>query len=134
MLVNSGKAVRCEGVRQGPRFVQCLQERIMSEQELVEIVAGITDADEMGRFLQEILTEKERHVLALRWKLLKDLHAGRTQRSIAADYRISLCKITRGSKILKERESVIRRILDARDSKKSLGNENHQGGDRNGTS
>lgn len=106
----------------------------MSEQELVEIVAGITDAGEMERFLQEILTEKERHVLALRWKLLKALHAGRTQRSIAADYRISLCKITRGSKILKERESVIRRILDARDSRKSPGREQHDGGDRNGTS
>ncbi|MCK9230601.1 MAG: trp operon repressor [Syntrophales bacterium] len=89
----------------------------MSEKELVEIVAGITDVGEMERFLHEILTDKERHVLALRWKLLKDLHAGRTQRSIAADYRISLCKITRGSKILKEQESIIRRILDERGSK-----------------
>lgn len=106
----------------------------MSEQEIVEILVGITDADEMERFLREILTEKERHVLALRWKLLKDLHAGRTQRRIAADYRISLCKITRGSKILKERESVIRRLLDARDSKKSPKSGKQENGDRHGTS
>jgi len=68
----------------------------MSEQELVELFARITDVDEMERFFREIFTEKERDTLSLRWKLLKDLHAGRTQRSIAADYRISLCKITRG--------------------------------------
>ncbi|MDD5475628.1 MAG: Trp family transcriptional regulator [Syntrophales bacterium] len=84
----------------------------MSERELVEIFAGITDQNEMERLFREIFTEKERSVLALRWKLLKDLHAGRTQRSIAADHRISLCKITRGSKLLKAKESVIRGILD----------------------
>ena len=106
----------------------------MSEKELVEIVAGITDADEMERFLQEILTDKERRVLALRWKLLKDLHAGRTQRSIAADYRISLCKITRGSKILKDQESVIRRILDRRGSKKSSTGKKDGDGDGHGSS
>ncbi len=91
----------------------------MSEQELVELFARITDVDEMERFFREIFTEKERDTLSLRWKLLKDLHAGRTQRSIAADYRISLCKITRGSKLLKEPDSLIRNILDEEVKKRS---------------
>ncbi|MCK7512132.1 MAG: trp operon repressor [Desulfobacterales bacterium] len=48
----------------------------------------------------------------MRWQLLKDLHDGMTQRSIAARYHISLCKITRGSKVLR-RNSTTRKILDA---------------------
>jgi hypothetical protein len=34
----------------------------------------------------------------LRWKLLKDLHAGMTQRKIAEKYGISLCKNNKGIK------------------------------------
>lgn len=96
----------------------------MSEKELVEIFAGINDTETMGRFFREIFTEKERRDLTLRWRLLKDLHAGRTQRNIAADYHISLCKITRGSKLLKDEHSIIRGILDGYDKrkKKNAGN------------
>jgi TrpR family trp operon transcriptional repressor len=39
------------------------------------------------------------------------LHAGKTQREIAHDLGISLCKITRGSKILKDPESQMNTIL-----------------------
>ncbi len=90
----------------------------MSERELIKLFTAITDTDEMERFFREIFTEKERDTLTLRWQLLKDLHAGKTQRSIAADYRISLCKITRGSKLLKGEDSLVRGILDEYDKKK----------------
>jgi TrpR family trp operon transcriptional repressor len=46
---------------------------------------------------------------------MKDLHDGKTQREIANDLGISLCKITRGSKILKDPESQMNIVLKERD-------------------
>lgn len=74
--------------------------------ELIRIFAEIDDPGTMAAFFEEIFTEKERHAFALRWQLLKELYQGETQRKIAARHKISLCKITRGSKILKNRKSV----------------------------
>lgn len=85
--------------------------------ELEKIFAEITDYREMITFFEEIFTPKELRDLILRWQLLKELHEGHTQRSIASRYRISLCKITRGSKILKKKDSTTKKILDARYSK-----------------
>ncbi|HPI92131.1 MAG TPA: Trp family transcriptional regulator [Deltaproteobacteria bacterium] len=84
-----------------------------TEHELERVFAEITDFDEMVSFFEEIFTAKELRDLGLRWQLLKDLYEGQTQRSIAARYRISLCKITRGSKVLKKRSSTTKKILDA---------------------
>ncbi|MFY9398599.1 MAG: Trp family transcriptional regulator [Desulfomonilia bacterium] len=82
--------------------------------ELEKIFADIQDHQEMIEFFQEIFTPRELKDLQLRWELLKELHAGRTQRSIAAQHRISLCKITRGSKILKKPGSITKKLLDER--------------------
>ena len=80
--------------------------------EIIDVFASITDEQEMYRLFQDMFTEKEREDIALRWQLLKELHMGNTQRSIASRHRISLCKITRGSKILKEKNSAIKEILN----------------------
>jgi TrpR family trp operon transcriptional repressor len=68
----------------------------------------------MRQVLEEILTPAELHDLALRWRLLQQLHAGDPQRRIAEELRISLCKITRGSRILKKPDGAIRTILGAK--------------------
>jgi len=86
--------------------------KMASGSELIEIFAGISDFEEMKAFIEEILTPKEIEDLALRWKLMRELHEGHTQRDIAAKYGISLCKITRGSKILKKDNSITKKILD----------------------
>ena len=80
--------------------------------ELEKIFADIRDHQEMASFFEEIFTPKEIKDLELRWELLKELHAGHAQRSIAARHQISLCKITRGSKILKKPGSVTKKLLD----------------------
>ncbi|GEM_PF-133399 len=80
--------------------------------DLQRVLARITDFDEMVSFCEEIFTPRELKDLELRWKLLTELHRGTSQRSIASLYRISLCKITRGSKILKKKDSTARKILD----------------------
>jgi len=85
---------------------------MVSRDELIEIFTEISDFTEMKSFIEEILTPKEIEDLALRWRLLQELNAGNTQRTIAARYGISLCKITRGSKILKKNSSITKKILD----------------------
>jgi TrpR family trp operon transcriptional repressor len=79
--------------------------------ELATVIAEIKDPKMMADFLEEILTPKELNDLSLRWQLLKSLHQGKPQRAIAAEYKISLCKITRGSRILKKEHSVIADVL-----------------------
>jgi TrpR family trp operon transcriptional repressor len=71
----------------------------------------------MDRFLSEILTPAELHDLALRWELMNKLSQGDSQRQIASELGISLCKITRGAKILKDMQSISRKFLA---EKKSL--------------
>ncbi len=86
----------------------------MTENEVVEVLTQIDNFDDMKTFVNEILTQKEIADLSLRWQLLKELNNGETQRSIAARHHISLCKITRGSKLLKDPESIVKKILDSK--------------------
>lgn len=79
--------------------------------ELIELFKKVDDHETMTRLFREIFTEKELSDLVLRWELMKGLHRGETQRSIAARHGISLCKITRGSRLLKDPNSVINRLL-----------------------
>lgn len=81
-------------------------------QELMSVFANLKDTGEMTLFFQEILTPKEIEAVTLRWQLLKELHNGKTQRSIATQHKLSLCKITRGSKLLKQNNSITKKILD----------------------
>ncbi len=81
--------------------------------ELSEVFTLITDAELMQAFLNDLLTERERSELAGRWELLKRLHAGQTQRSIAESLGMSLCKITRGSRELKKPDSAVLRVVES---------------------
>jgi TrpR family transcriptional regulator, trp operon repressor len=81
------------------------------DRELLKAISSIEDLDELNNFFEDILTAAELDDISLRWKLLKDLHNGVTQRKIAQKYGISLCKITRGSKVLKNKGSVTLKIL-----------------------
>ena len=81
------------------------------DQELLEVILSMDNLDDLNRFFEDIFTPAELEDLSLRWKLLKDLHKGLTQRKIAEKYGISLCKITRGSKILKKKDSIILKVL-----------------------
>ena len=81
------------------------------DKELLKVIASIDNIDDLNRFFEDIFTPAELDDISLRWKLLKDLHDGLTQRKIAEKYGISLCKITRGSKILKNKDSLVLKIL-----------------------
>ncbi|WP_246317699.1 Trp family transcriptional regulator [Desulfoluna butyratoxydans] len=85
--------------------------------ELLSVLAETTDLEKVRAFLDDILTPKERSDLAMRWQLMVELHQGQTQRSIAKRHNISLCKITRGSKILKTEDSFTANALKKRHPK-----------------
>lgn len=86
--------------------------------EFLSVLAETTDQEKVRAFLEDILTPKERSDLAMRWQLMVELHQGQTQRSIAKRHNISLCKITRGSKILKTDDSFTAHALKKRHPKK----------------
>jgi TrpR family trp operon transcriptional repressor len=80
--------------------------------ELIDIFTRTHDRGDMEILFKEIFTPSEIDTLTLRWQLLKDLYEGKTQRKIAAEHKISLCKITRGSKLLKAKGSYLKKVLD----------------------
>ncbi len=86
------------------------------DDELLEILLSMNSKEELKTFFTDLLTSSEIADISLRWKLLKDLHQGMTQRKIAEKYKISLCKITRGSKILKQEDSIMLKLLEQIDS------------------
>jgi TrpR family transcriptional regulator, trp operon repressor len=95
---------------------------IMRERNLKElsvILAGMDDASQLEKLLEEMLTPSEIDALVLRWELLKMLNDGIPQREISKALGVSLCKITRGSRELKKEDSVVKGILKRLDEKKS---------------
>jgi len=78
---------------------------------LAAALASVSDLKEMELFLEELLTPGELCDITLRWRLLELLSQGVSQRKIAEDLQISLCKITRGSRILKNKNAVSSKIL-----------------------
>jgi TrpR family trp operon transcriptional repressor len=79
--------------------------------EIAQILADINDRRLIENFLKNILTETELKNLASRWEIVKLLDRGISQRKIAKDLHLSLCKITRGSKVLKEKNSAVKKII-----------------------
>lgn len=79
--------------------------------ELIKIITEISSEEDLNKLFEEIFTTKEKYDLALRWRLMKDLYHSVPQREIAHNLGISLCKITRGSKILKQEESICRNLI-----------------------
>ena len=79
--------------------------------EIAQILADIDDRLLIENFLKNVLTDTELKNLASRWEIVKLLDRGVSQRKIAKDLHLSLCKITRGSKVLKEKNSAVKKII-----------------------
>ena len=80
--------------------------------ELASLFDEVRDPHLVEQFLREILTPAEIHGISSRWELVKRLDEGQSQRAIAAELGLSLCKITRGSRELKKPGSALRAMLD----------------------
>jgi TrpR family trp operon transcriptional repressor len=95
-----------------PRNKQGIKPSYMED--ICSVLCSMRDTDQMRRFLEEIMTPAERKDLALRWELMRMLMDGVPQRQIAEELGVSLCKITRGAKILKQNDSVSKQQLMSR--------------------
>lgn len=82
--------------------------------EVAKVFTGIDNIRTMKALFEEIFTPTEIQDVALRWRLMTMLHQGIPQRQIASELGISLCKITRGAKIIKNQRSATRKLLDNR--------------------
>jgi TrpR family trp operon transcriptional repressor len=80
--------------------------------EIAAVLARLGDPRLINAFLRSILTRRELQEVDGRWQLVKLLAHGQSQRAVARRLGMSLCKITRGSRELKKRNSAFRRVLD----------------------
>ena len=87
------------------------------KQEFQELCTILTKCDKtlLTEFLGDILTPSEARKLCQRWRLVKLLNQGKTQREIAKTLKISLCKITRGSRELKKKNSSFLKVLKTKE-------------------
>lgn len=83
--------------------------------ELTRVLASTNDQGLIKAFLTSLLTPTERLDIAARWELVNRINLGETQRRVAQELGISLCKITRGSKELKKPDSPFKAMLRLRD-------------------
>ncbi len=79
--------------------------------EIAAVLSRLRDPGLIAAFLRSILTRRELREVDGRWELVKLLARGDSQRAIARRLGMSLCKITRGSRELKKRNSAFRRVL-----------------------
>jgi len=89
------------------------REELQALDQIAGILARIEDRKLIREFLICILTKYEIKEIAGRWELVKLLYDGMSQRRIAEQLGMSLCKITRGSKELKKRDSAFKTVLDS---------------------
>ena len=87
------------------------QETEKGKEDLLKIVLSIKDKEELKSFIDDMFTEKEVEDVVQRYLLMDDLYKGKSQRDIARDRSMSLCKITRGSKMLKKKEGFMRKFF-----------------------
>jgi len=80
--------------------------------QLSKALASTEDEVLIFDFLHSILTPNEISEVASRWALVMKIHEGTSQRKIANELGLSLCKITRGSKQLKKKDSSFRKMIE----------------------
>lgn len=87
--------------------------------EIACTLAETRDPQYILSFLHSLLTPNEVQEIASRWELVKLLYQGHSQRQIAQQLGLSLCKITRGSRELKKQDSPFRRMIEKQAKKSS---------------
>jgi len=81
-------------------------------EEISKTLSLIDDPEKIEGFLKSILTPYELEEISSRWELVKLLDQGESQRAISKKLGLSLCKITRGSKQLKKKNSHFKYFID----------------------
>ncbi len=78
---------------------------------IAKAIKQLKQEEDIAKLITELLTDNELRDLENRWLLMEALNNGSKQRDIAKEFGISLCKITRGSKLLKDETSVVGKLI-----------------------
>ncbi|MDR1894196.1 MAG: trp operon repressor [Spirochaetales bacterium] len=81
-------------------------------EELSQALADCSDGALIKDFLRSILTPQEIQEVSTRWASVRFLDSGFSQRRIVRELGLSLCKITRGSRQLKDKSSGFSRMIE----------------------
>lgn len=82
--------------------------------DMLKLFTEVGSVEDMKALFDDMFTEAEIRDFTIRWKLMNDLYEHVPQRTIAQELRISLCRITRGSRMLKKKDGYVRRALSDR--------------------
>ena len=80
--------------------------------EIAGLLAETNQKKLILEFLESLLTPAELEAISSRWEIVKRLDQGISQRKIAKELHLSLCKITRGSKELKKENSPMKKMIN----------------------
>ena len=83
-----------------------------TEAQLLRALCSIRDPDEMRRVLADLLTRSEYAALQKRWTILHLLRDGVPQREIARRIGGSLCNVTRGARLMHDRDCATAALMD----------------------
>jgi len=79
--------------------------------EISELIATSKEKEQIKEYLKSLLTPAEAKNIAQRWRILKGLYEGKSQRKVAEELGVSLCNVTRGAKELKQADTGLRKFL-----------------------
>ncbi len=79
--------------------------------DIARVLANVRQPGTVEHLLRELLTKSEAEKLSLRWEIVQLLSAGKSQRTIAHQLGVSLCKITRGARELKKKRSTLKSVF-----------------------
>ena len=90
------------------------------ESHLLNALCSIDDPLEMRRVLSDLLTRSEIAALQKRWAILCLLREGMPQREIARRIGGSLCNVTRGARLLRDKSCASATLMERleKDAKK----------------
>ncbi len=80
--------------------------------QICRYLAKQNDPQRIKDFLSGLFTPAEIRDMESRWEIVKRLNNGHTQRAIARELHLGLCKITRGSKELKKPGSPLKQAVE----------------------
>lgn len=81
-------------------------------QEIYQVFAGIKTVERAKMFLPDMFTPAEIEQIVQRWRLVKLLHQGLPQREISKKLKISISKVTRGSRVMQTAGKGFKLFLD----------------------